>query len=90
MALAKRNSKSSGSSRLRNRGSAYVLCVRNEGYPASLERGKLYPKVRDAAAAKQRLIRVIDESGEDYLYPGNYFVAVRLPASAKLALSKAS
>ena len=40
--------------------------------------------VRDAAAAKQRLLRVIDESGEDYLYPADYFVVVRLPASVKL------
>jgi hypothetical protein len=90
MALARKNSKSNGSSRLPSRGSAYVLCVHNEGYPASLERGKLYPRIRDAAAAKQRLLRVIDESGEDYLYPADYFVAVRLPASVKLALSKAS
>jgi hypothetical protein len=46
--------------------------------------------VRDAAAARQRLLRVVDESGEDYLYPADYFVSVRLPASVKLALSKAS
>jgi hypothetical protein len=90
MALAKKNSRSNGSSRQQNRGGSYVRCVRNEGYPASLELRKLYPMVRDAAAARQRLLRVIDESGEDYLYPADYFVSVRLPASVKLALSKAS
>jgi hypothetical protein len=64
--------------------------VRNEGYPASLELRKLYPAVRDAPAATHNLVRVIDESGEDYLYPADYFIALRLPANVKLALSKAS
>jgi len=90
MASAKRNSKSNGSSRKQNKRQAFVLCVCNEGYPASLERRKLYPMLRDASAAKHSLIRVIDESGEDYLYPADYFVALRLPANVKLALSKAS
>jgi hypothetical protein len=90
MASAKRNSKSSASSQKQSKGGAFVLCVRNEGYAASLERRKLYPAVRDLAAAKHRLMRIIDESGEDYLYPANYFVALHLPANVKLALSKAS
>ena len=46
--------------------------------------------VSDASAAKHSLMRVIDESGEDYLYPAHYFIALRLPANVKLALSKAS
>ena len=90
MASVKKNSRSNGSSRRQTKGEAYVLCVRNEGYPASLERRKLYPVVRDTSAAKLRLMRVIDESGEDYLYPADYFIALRLPANVKLALSKAS
>jgi hypothetical protein len=90
MASARKNSKSNGSSRKQTKGEAFVLCVRNEGYPASLERRKLYPVIRDASAATQSLIRVVDESGEDYLYPADYFVALRLPANVKLALSKAS
>lgn len=90
MASAKGNSKLNGPSRKQNRREAFVLCLRNEGYPASLERRKLYPLVRDAAAAKHSLIRVIDESGEDYLYPADYFIMLRLPANVKLALSKAS
>ncbi|HZL69229.1 MAG TPA: hypothetical protein VFC29_18095 [Candidatus Limnocylindrales bacterium] len=64
--------------------------MRNEGYPASLERRKLYPIVQDASAAKHNLVRIIDESGGDYLYPEDYFVALRLPANVKLALSRAS
>jgi len=44
----------------------------------------------DASAARHKLIRVIDESGEDYLYPADYFVSLRLPANVKLALSQAS
>ncbi len=90
MALARKNSRSNGSSLKQTKGEAFVLCVRNEGYPASLERRKLYPMVRDASAAKHSLMRVIDESGEDYLYPANYFITLRLPANVKLALSKAS
>jgi hypothetical protein len=90
MASAKRNSKSSGSSRKQGRREAFVLCLRNEGYPASLEPRKLYPLVQDAAAARHSLIRVVDESGEDYLYPADYFIILRLPANVKLALSKAS
>ena len=90
MALARRNSKSNGSSRRQTKGEAFVLCVRNEGYPASLERRKIYLAVRDASAARHSLMRVIDESGEDYLYPADYFIALRLPANVRLALSEAS
>jgi len=90
MASANKNSKSNGSSHRKTKGEAFVLCVRNEGYPVSLEQRKLYPLIRDTCAARQSLIRVIDESGEDYLYPADYFIALRLPANVKLALSKAS
>jgi uncharacterized protein YnzC (UPF0291/DUF896 family) len=47
----------------------YVLCIKNDGYPASLEVRKIYNPLPDPEANKHRLIRVIDESGEDYLYP---------------------
>lgn len=46
-----------------------VVCVNNEGYPASLERRKIYIAHRDADAEKHGLIRIVDESGDDYLYP---------------------
>ncbi len=90
MASAGKNSKSNGSSTKRSKGEAFVLCIRNDGYPASLERRKIYPVIRDTAAARHSLMRVVDESGEDYLYPADYFVALRLPANVKLALSEAS
>jgi hypothetical protein len=64
-----------------------VLCVSNDGYPASLEQRKIYQAVADAVAARHDLIRVIDESGEDYLYPKSHFVSLRLPRSVRDALS---
>ena len=90
MVSARKSSKSNGSWRKKSNREAFVLCVRNGGYPASLELRKLYSAVRDASAANHNLVRVIDESGEDYLYPADYFIALRLPANVKLALSKAS
>jgi hypothetical protein len=50
-----------------------VVCLKNEGYPASLEVRKLYRVVVDVKAATHKMIRVIDESGEDYLYPADFF-----------------
>jgi hypothetical protein len=90
MASTKSSSKSNGSSHRKTKRETFVLCLRNEGYAASLEPRKLYSVVPDASAAKHSLLRVIDESGEDYLYPVNYFVALRLPTNVKAALSKAS
>ena len=58
--------------------SRYVVCVNNEGYPASLERRKIYQVLPDPQAAAHKMIRVIDESGEDYLYPADYFVPITL------------
>ena len=55
----------------------FVLCVRNEGYPAGLELRKVYWVLADEQASKRRLLRVIDESGEDYLYPEDYFVRIK-------------
>jgi len=57
----------------------FAVCIENEGYPASLERWKIYQVVPDRDAEKHRLIRVIDESGEDYLYPKACFALVDLP-----------
>jgi hypothetical protein len=90
MASARKNSKSNGSSRKRTKSGAFVLCLQNEGYAASLERRKLYAALPDEAAAKHNLVRIVDESGQDYLYPTDCFIALRLPASVKLALLKAS
>ena len=58
---------------------SYVLCVDNGGYPESLEVRKLYAVLPDEPAAANDYIRVIDETGEDYLYPAKYFVPIQLP-----------
>jgi hypothetical protein len=68
----------------------FVVCVKNEGYGASLELRKLYQLVSDDAAGKLHQIRVIDESGEDYLYPERYFVSVQVPPSAEKAILRAA
>ncbi len=57
----------------------WALCVRNDDYPVSLELRKLYPVLPDADAAQHDFIRVIDESGEDYLYPADYFLMIDVP-----------
>jgi hypothetical protein len=55
-----------------------VICVENRGYVVSLERRKIYVALADAEAERTGLVRVIDESGEDYLYPKRLFAAIRL------------
>lgn len=67
----------------------FVVCINSKGYPASLEIRKLYQAIPDETAAKVRQVRVIDESGEDYLYPENYFAPVNLPEAAERALLRA-
>lgn len=61
--------------------SRHVVCISNAGYPASLEVRKIYELLPDARAKKAGMVRVIDESGEDYLYPAEFFLPVDLPAS---------
>ncbi len=67
-----------------------VVRIENEGYPASLEKRKIYVALRDPAAEKHRLLRVIDESGEDYLYPKVFFRAIALPQAIKKAVLAAA
>ncbi len=67
-----------------------MLCIRNEGYAASLERRKLYLTVPDIAATREGLLRVIDESGEDYLYPAEYFAPITLPTALRKAVLAAA
>lgn len=64
----------------------FVLCVQNEGCD-DLETRKVYQVLPDQVAAQDGYLRVIDESGEDYLYPADYFVAVELPNSVAKALA---
>jgi hypothetical protein len=68
----------------------FVICIKNRDYPASLELRKIYRIVPDDAAGARKQIRVIDESGEDYLYPANYFVSIRLPQAVEKAVLQAS
>lgn len=68
----------------------FLLCVKNESYPASLEVRKVYRALPDPAAFAKGFVRVVDESGEDYLYPADNFIAVELPQAAVDALLAAS
>jgi hypothetical protein len=61
----------------------FLLCVDNEGYEASLELRKLYENIPDKEAESHGQVRIIDESGEDYLYPSIYFAPVRLLIETK-------
>ncbi|MGD8569283.1 MAG: hypothetical protein PVJ39_14445 [Gammaproteobacteria bacterium] len=67
-----------------------VICIKNDDYPASLETRKIYEEIPDPDARKHRQIRVIDESGEDYLYPEEYFVPVSLPKNVEDAVIQAA
>jgi hypothetical protein len=67
-----------------------VVCVGNEGYSASLERRKIYVALRDPAAEKLGLVRIIDESGDDYLYPKANFRSIALPQAIKRAVLAAA
>jgi hypothetical protein len=68
----------------------YVLCLKNRGYSGALEVRKVYRMVSDATAEKRGLLRVIDESGDDYLYPASFFVAIEVPRKALGMFSKKS
>lgn len=63
-----------------------VICLNNTGYAASLERRKIYVVLPDDEAEKSGLLRVIDESGEDYLYPKSSFSPITLPQALKEAV----
>lgn len=67
-----------------------VVCVDNEGYAASLEKRKIYVALRDAAAEKHGMRRIVDESGEDYLYPKTFFRPIALPQSVRKAVLAAA
>jgi hypothetical protein len=67
-----------------------VVCVRNDGYEISLERGKIYERLPEVEGERYGYIRVIDESGEDYLYPAEAFFPISIPRSLKRALRLAS
>ena len=72
---------------IRSKIARYVLCVKNRGFAASLEVRKVYRVRPDPSANAHGLIRVIDESGEDYLYPEKLFVLIDVPREAVAAFS---
>jgi hypothetical protein len=67
-----------------------VVCVDNDDYPAAVEKRKIYISLRDPVAEKSGLIRIIDESGEDYLYPKAMFRSIALPQSVRKAVMAAA
>ena len=68
----------------------FVVCVKNDGYLASLEFRKIYQVVPDNEAVERKLIRIVDESGEDYLVPAELFVPIDLPEAVEKALAMAA
>jgi len=66
----------------------FVICIDNADTPVDLEVGKVYRVLPDRKGKALGLIRVVDESGEDYLYPADQFAPVRLPRAAQDALLK--
>ena len=64
----------------------FVVCVRNDEYEGALELRKIYEVLEDRDAEPHEMIRVIDESGEDYLYPSDWFLAIELPQNIEQAL----
>jgi len=68
----------------------FIICADNKGYAASLEVRKLYEVLEDTHAEKCGQYRVVDESGEDYLYPKELFIPVHLPKYVESQLSKAA
>ena len=66
----------------------FAICVDNSEYPASLELHKLYRVIADEDAKKDADLRIFDESGEDYLYPAEYFLLVDIPRGAAQSLNK--
>ena len=67
-----------------------VVCINNNGYLVSLEKRKIYVALRDPVAEKQGLLRIIDESGDDYLYAKTLFRSIALPQSVKKAVLAAA
>ena len=90
-ASAKRSSSAGGTSTRRKTAATerrFAVCVRNEGYEASLERNKIYAVLADDDAERDGDLRVVDESGEDYLFSADRFVAIDVPAAVRASLLK--
>src|SRR5450631_4376092 len=66
----------------------FAVCMKNTGYPSSLELHKIYRVISDEHAAEDGDIRVVDESGEDYLYPAKWFAELKLPQEVQESLMR--
>ena len=66
----------------------FAVCVRNDGYEASLERNKIYAVLADDDAERDGDLRVVDESGEDYLFAADRFVPIEVPAAVRASILK--
>ena len=80
-------SKSNGSSSSASSKVRFVLCVDNAGYDVSLDVRKIYRVIADARAEKQGMLRVVDESGEDYLYPTKLFAEIQISPAIRRRLA---
>ena len=69
-----------------NKDRQFAVCIRNHEYEESLELRKIYELLDDPSAAKRNMIRVIDEEGEDYLYPRDWFLLIELPRKIEQAI----
>jgi len=69
--------------------SEFVVCINNSDYPASLELHKIYRVIADKDVEDEGDIRIIDESGEDYIYPSSYFVPIQVPQTVEKSLLRA-
>ena len=70
--------------------SRLLICIENKAYTVSLEKRKIYVALPDSMALKYGQVRVIDESGEDYLYPRSLFLPITVPTSVRKAILKAA
>lgn len=68
----------------------FAVCIDNKAYPDDLKVRTIYQVLPDESAAKSNYIRVVDETGEDYLYPAEYFVIIEVPSEAQKALMQVS
>ncbi|HEX3710812.1 MAG TPA: hypothetical protein VHV56_13125 [Pseudolabrys sp.] len=74
----------------KNQTKKLFVCINNDGYLASLEKRKIYVALRDTQADGHGLVRIVDESGDDYLYPKTLFRAIALPQAVKKAVLNAA
>lgn len=68
----------------------YVICIKNEDYDVDLSLGKVYRVIPDRVGEARGFVRIVDESGEDYLYPRDFFLPIAVPKTVQKALAKAS